>query len=96
MKTLSIDIETYSSVDLAKCGVYKYSESPDFKILLFAYAVNDGSTTVVDIAQGEKIPEEIISALSDIKVIKYAFNANFERTCLSRYLNNRLIPISWT
>lgn len=75
MKTLSIDIETYSSVDLAKCGVYKYSESPDFKILLFAYAVDDGSTMVVDIAQGEKIPEEIISALSDIKVIKYAFNA---------------------
>lgn len=95
MKTLSIDIETYSSVDLAKCGVYKYSESPDFKILLFAYAVDDGSTTVVDIAQGEKIPEEIISALSDIKVIKYAFNANFERTCLSRYLNKRLLPISW-
>lgn len=95
MKTLSIDIETYSSVDLAKCGVYKYSESPDFEILLFAYAVNDGSTTVVDIAQGEKIPEEIISALSDIKVIKFAFNANFERTCLSRYLNKRLLPISW-
>lgn len=95
MKTLSIDIETYSSVDLAKCGVYKYSESPDFKILLFSYAVNDGSTTVVDIAHGEKIPEEIISALSDIKVIKYAFNANFERTCLSRYLNKRLLPISW-
>lgn len=95
MKTLSIDIETYSSVDLAKCGVYKYSESPDFKILLFAYAVDDGSITVVDIAQGEKIPEEIISALSDIKVIKYAFNANFERTCLSRYLNKRLLPISW-
>lgn len=95
MKTLSIDIETYSSVDLAKCGVYKYSESPDFEILLFAYAVDDGSITVVDIAQGEKIPEEIISALSDIKVIKYAFNANFERICLSRYLNKRLLPISW-
>ena len=95
MKTLSIDIETYSSVDLAKCGVYKYSESPDFEILLFAYAVDDGSITVVDIAQGEKISEEIISALSDIKVIKYAFNANFERTCLSRYLNKRLLPISW-
>lgn len=95
MKTLSIDIETYSSVDLAKCGVYKYSESPDFKILLFAYAVDDGSIMVADIAQGEKIPEEIISALSDIKVIKYAFNANFERTCLSRYLNKRLLPISW-
>lgn len=95
MKTLSIDIETYSSVDLAKCGVYKYSESPDFEILLFAYAVNDGEVIVVDIAQGEKIPKEIISALSDIKVIKYAFNANFERTCLSRYLNKRLLPISW-
>ena len=95
MKTLSIDIETYSSVDLAKCGVYKYSESPDFEILLFAYAIDDGEVIVVDIAQGEKIPEEVKSALSDIKVIKYAFNANFERTCLSRYLNKRLLPISW-
>ena len=86
MKTISIDIETYSDVNLAKCGVYKYAESPDFEILLFGYAVDGGPVQVIDLAQGETIPEEILDALTDDTVTKWAFNANFERVCLSRYL----------
>lgn len=86
MKTLSIDIETFSSVNLQKCGVYKYAESEDFEILLFGYAVDGGAVQVVDLACGEKIPAEIIEALTDDAVIKTAFNAAFERVCLSRYL----------
>lgn len=88
MKTMSIDIETYSEVNLAKCGVYKYAESPDFEILLFGYAVDGGPVQVVDLAQGETIPEEILEALTDDAVTKWAFNANFERVCLSRYLTD--------
>lgn len=95
MKTLSIDIETFSSVNLQKCGVYKYAESEDFEILLFAYAVDGGSVQVVDLACGEKIPAEIINALSDETVIKTAFNAAFERVCLSKYLDEWLEPESW-
>ncbi len=88
MKTISIDIETYSDVNLAKCGVYKYAESPDFAILLFGYAVDGREVTVVDLAQGETLPEEILEALTDDSIIKWAFNANFERVCLSRYLTD--------
>lgn len=84
--TLTIDIETYSPIDLARCGVYKYAEHPDFSILLFGYAVDDGEVKVVDLAKGEHIPEEILLALTDPLVTKWAFNAAFERVCLSRYL----------
>ena len=86
MKNISIDIETYSNVDLSRCGVYKYAESPDFQILLFGYSVDGSKVSVVDLASGEQIPQEILSALTDDDVIKWAFNANFERVCLSRYL----------
>lgn len=99
MKSLGIDIETYSSVDLAKSGVYRYSESPDFEILLFGYAVDGGEVIVVDLANGEKIPNEILNALTDDTVIKWAYNANFERICISRFLFNKcscyLNPVSW-
>lgn len=88
MKTISIDIETYSDVDLGKCGVYRYSESPDSEILLFGYSVDGGPVQVIDLASGESIPEEILDALTDDTVVKWAFNANFERVCLSRYLRD--------
>lgn len=88
MQTLSIDIETYSDVNLSKCGVYKYAESPDFEILLFGYNTDGSDVTVIDLAQGERLPQEIIDALTDDSVIKWAFNANFERVCLSRYLRD--------
>lgn len=84
--TLTIDIETYSPIDLACCGVYKYAEHPDFTILLFGYAVDDGEVKVVDLAKGERIPHDILLALTDPLVTKWAFNAVFERICLSRYL----------
>lgn len=95
MKKLSIDLETYSSVDLGKSGVYKYAESEDFEILLFAYSIDDGEVKVVDLASGEIIPEEILVALSDESIEKWAFNANFERACLSRFLGERLNPKGW-
>ena len=88
IKSLSCDIETYSDVDLNKCGVYRYAESPAFEILLFGYAVDGGEVRVIDLAQGEKIPEEILDALTDDRIIKWAFNANFERVSLSRYLRD--------
>lgn len=88
MKTLSIDIETYSGTDLSKCGVYKYTEDPDFEVLLFGYAVDGGEVQVVDLALGESIPADVLDALTDDAVLKYAFNANFERVCLSRYLSD--------
>jgi len=84
--TLSCDIETYSSIDLAKCGVYRYSQSPDFEILLFGYSIDGGEVQVIDLACGEKIPPVIVSALSDPTITKWAFNAQFERICLSRFL----------
>ena len=84
--TLSIDIETYSSIDLARCGVYKYSESSDSKVLLFAYSVDGGPVIVIDVANGESIPDEILQALVDDSVIKWAFNAAFERVFLSIWL----------
>lgn len=86
MKTISIDLETYSDVDLQKCGVYKYAQSDSFEILLFGYSVDGGEVVVADIAQGEVIPDEIIKALTDESVTKWAFNASFERVCLSEYL----------
>ena len=95
MQHLSIDIETYSSVNLQKAGVYKYAESPDFDILLFGYSVDGGAVRVIDIACGEKIPAEIVDALSDESVTKWAFNAQFERVCLSNYLDTWLSPDSW-
>lgn len=88
MKTLSIDIETFSSVDLAKCGVYKYTEAPDFDILLFGYSIDGGPVQEVDLACGEVIPPEVIAALTDNSVIKWAYNAQFERICLSRWLRD--------
>ncbi|WP_151409026.1 DNA polymerase [Anaerococcus sp. Marseille-P9784] len=95
MKRLSIDLETYSSVDLGKSGVYKYAESEDFEILLFAYSIDDGGVKVIDLSNGEIIPEEILSALSDKSIEKWAFNASFERVCLSRFLGKRLKPQGW-
>ena len=86
MKSLSCDIETFSSNDLTKCGVYKYVQAPDFEILLFGYAVDGGEVHVVDLAAGEKIPEEILDAMTDENVTKWAFNASFERVCLSEWL----------
>ena len=88
MKNISIDIETFSDVDLNKCGVYKYVESPNFEILLFGYAIDGGEVLVIDLAQGEHIPQEVLDALTDDAVLKWAFNANFERVCLSRYLSD--------
>ena len=93
MKTLSIDIETFSSANLSKTGVYRYVEAPDFEILLFGYSVDSGPVQVVDLACGEEIPEDILDALTDDAVVKWAFNANFERICLSRYLSNMGISL---
>ena len=99
MQTLSIDIETYSDVPLQKTGVYRYVESPSFEILLFSYSEDSTPVKVVDLACGEKIPDEIISALTDDSVTKWAFNASFERICLSRFLGypigKYLSPKSW-
>lgn len=89
--TLTIDIETYSPIDLARRGVYKYAEHPDFTILLFGYAVDDGEVKVVDLAKGERIPHDILLALTDPLVTKWAFNAAFERVCLSRYLREHCL-----
>ena len=88
MNHISLDIETYSSVDLNKSSVYRYSEAPDFEILLLGYSVDDNPVQVVDLASGERIPEEILAALTDERVTKWAFNASFERICLSRHLND--------
>lgn len=93
MKNLEIDIETYSSVSLQKCGVYKYAEADDFEILIFGYSVDSGEVKVVDLACGEEIPAEVLDALTDERVIKWAFNAQFERVCLSRYLADRGVSL---
>lgn len=99
MKNLSIDIETFSSADLNKTGVYRYVEEPDFEILLFGYSADSGPVHVVDLAQGETLPPDILAALTDETVTKWAFNANFERVCLSQYLGlptgYYLHPASW-
>ena len=86
MKYISIDLETYSDVDLQKCGVYRYTQSANFEILLFGYAVDGGAVQVTDLACGEKVPVEIIKALTDDSVTKWAFNSSFERVCLSVWL----------
>lgn len=103
MKNMSIDIETYSSVNLQKCGVYKYAESNDFEIMLFGYSIDGGDVKVVDLALGESIPDDVLNALMDDSVTKWAFNAQFERICLSMYLRHKgilvdedyLSPKSW-
>lgn len=104
IRTLSIDIETRSSIDIKKSGVYRYSESPDFDILLFGVSVNHGPIAVYDLARGDTVPEEIIAALLDDGVTKWSFNASFERVCLSvwlrrkypaRFQENYLSPASW-
>lgn len=99
MKNLEIDIETFSSVNLAKSGVYRYVEAPDFEIILFGYSVDGGEVKVVDLASGEELPQEIYDALLDDNVTKWAFNAQFERICISRYLGyptgKYLNPESW-
>lgn len=101
MKSISMDVETFSSEDLRKSGVYRYCEAPDFEILLFAYSVDGGEVKLVDLASREKLPGEIIRALTDDTVIKWAWHANFERVCLSMYLRdlgiitNFLNPEGW-
>lgn len=95
MKQLSIDIETYSSTNLNQTGVYRYADSDDFELLLFGYAVDFGQVKVVDLTQGEKIPPQIIQALNDPTIIKSAFNAQFERVCLSHFVGRRLKPAGW-
>lgn len=96
MKTLGIDIETFSSADLKKTGVYKYSESPDFEILLFGYSVDGGEVKVVDFTAGEKLPDEITHALTDPGVLKQSYNSQFERICLSRWLGLQYLdPRQW-
>jgi DNA polymerase len=101
MKILSIDIETFSDIDLGKCGVYRYTDSPNFDILLFAYSIDEGPVKLVDVASGEEIPVEIVEAILCSDIIKTAFNANFERVALMRYLSRKLgkevylNPSSW-
>ena len=95
MKKLGIDIETYSSYSLPDCGVYRYVEAPDFAILLFAYAVDGGPVVCCDFASGETLPDEVAAALTDPAVIKTAYNAAFERTCLSKWLGVQLDPAQW-
>ncbi|WMJ86740.1 DNA polymerase [Anaerocolumna sp. MB42-C2] len=96
MRALYLDLETYSSADLSKCGVYRYSESPDFEILLFGYSIDGGEVRVIDLASGEILPKEIWEALINENVIKWAHNAQFERVCLSRWLEHQSITFaSW-
>ena len=95
MKELAIDIESFSSVDLPKCGVYRYASSPDFDILLFGYSVDGGDVRVADLACGEEIPADIVEALSDDSVIKWSYNNNFERVALSNYFGTWFEPGSW-
>lgn len=95
MKTLSIDVETFSSVPIAGSGVYPYAEASDFEVLLFSYSVDGGPVLTVDLARGETIPTDVEAALSDPRVTKWAFNANFERVCLSHHLGSWLDPKGW-
>lgn len=94
-RTLAIDIETYSDVDLISCGVYKYSSSPHFEILLIAYSVDDEETVCIDVANGEEPPKEFMEMLLDDTVTKTAFNANFERICFSNYYQHSFRPEAW-
>ncbi|MTI95407.1 MAG: hypothetical protein FH749_07945 [Firmicutes bacterium] len=95
MRTLAIDIETYSSVELNKCGAYRYAESEDFQVLLFAYAFDNQPVQLIDLAQGEKVPTEIQAAIFDPQVVKTAFNAAFERACLAKHFSRTLPPEHW-
>ena len=95
MKQLSIDIETYSSTNLNQTGVYRYADSKDFELLLFGYPIDFGPVKVIDLTQGESIPPQVIKALDDPTIIKSAFNAQFERVCLSRFVSHRLRPAGW-
>ena len=92
---LSIDIETYSDVDLTKCGVYAYTDSPNFEVLLFGYAFDDEPVQVIDFASGQHLPDEVAAALTAPTVTKTAFNASFERVCLGRYLDLALPTDQW-
>ena len=94
-RILEADIESYSDVDLIKCGVYAYADSPAFEILLFAYSFDGGETQIIDLAQGEKLPAEVEDAIFDVSVTKTAYNANFERTCLSKHFGRYIPPESW-
>ena len=94
-RVLEMDIESYSDVDLIKCGVYAYADSPAFEILLFAYSFDGGETQIIDLAQGEKFPAEVEEAIFDVSVTKTAYNANFERTCLSKHFGRYIPPESW-
>ena len=94
-RVLEMDIESFSDVDLIKCGVYAYADSPAFEILLFAYSFDGGETQIIDLAQGEKLPAEVEDAIFDVSVTKTAYNANFERTCLSKYFGRYIPPESW-
>lgn len=94
-RILEMDIESFSDVDLVKCGVYAYADSPAFAVLLFAYSFDGGETQIIDLAQGEKLPAEVEDAIFDASVTKTAYNANFERTCLSRHFGRYLPPESW-
>ena len=94
-RILSIDIETYSSAPLPKCGVYRYSDAPDFEILLLSYAYDDAPVQTVDLACGERLPPDVLAALDDPNIIKCAYNAQFERVCLSKHLAHWLDPHQW-
>ena len=94
-RVLHIDLETYSDIDIGKCGAYRYVDSPNFEILLLAYAYDDEPVTVIDLAQGEQIPKDVLEDIADDSAIKVAHNAAFERVCLSKYLNTRLDPMAW-
>lgn len=95
MSVLAIDIETYSEVDLPKCGVYAYTDHPSFEILLFAYAFDDEQTQIVDLKKGETLPQHVLQALMSPEITKVAFNAAFERTCISKHLGVHLSPVAW-
>ena len=95
MRTLCIDIETYSSIDLVKSGVYAYTSAPDFQILIFAYAYDEDEVKIVDLASGEMLPGGVLNDLFDDSVIKTAINAQFERTCIASYLKKSLSPVGW-
>ena len=94
-RILGIDIETYSSAPLPKCGVYRYNDAPDFEILLFSYAYDDDPIQTIDMACGERLPPDVLAALDDPDIHKYAYNAAFERVCLSKYLGHWLDPRQW-
>ena len=95
MRIMGLDLETYSSAPLPKCGVYRYTDAPDFEVLLFSYAYDDGPVKTIDLACGEQLPEDVLAALEDPAVIKAAYNAQFERVCLSKYLGHWLDPLQW-